>query len=86
MATAELELTNSYQLVSTASDVLITLEQGKAVYLHEAASLPLDTAPAHTLLRGTDRTFWNYTGSNNIYAKKTDPANSRTVKISYTLG
>jgi hypothetical protein len=82
MATAEKTLTNSYQLI-ISGPALVSLEKGSLALLHVAAALPLDTAPAHRLVAGTDRESFTYNGSDNIYARKFDPAGTQVVVISY---
>lgn len=84
MATQTKTLTTSYQLLA-GGPLLVTLEEGENVDIHIASSAPADTDPAHTLYRNGDRSFINYLGTDNVYAKK--PLASvadRTVKVSYT--
>lgn len=83
MATAEKELTTAYQLV-IAGPAVVTLEIGPAALLHMASSSPAANAPAHRLVRGTDRESFTYNGSLNIYAKKRDDSGVNTVLIAYT--
>lgn len=83
MATAEKILTTSYQLLA-AGPLVVTLEAGAVAMLHVAASAPAPTAAAHRLVRGSDRESFSYNGSDNIYAKKTDPTGDRDVVVAYT--
>lgn len=83
MATQEKTLTTVYQLI-IAGPAVVTLETGKVAMIHIAASAPAANAPAHRLVRGTDRASLTYNGTDNIYAKKTDPAGDRNVVIAYT--
>jgi len=83
MATAELTLTNSFQLV-IAGAAVVTLEIGAKAKLHIAADLPADNAAAHRLVRHTDRSSFTYNGSDNIYARKDDPADTDNVVIAFT--
>jgi hypothetical protein len=83
MATQEKTLTTSFQLLA-AGPLVVTLEQGKVAMLHIAASAPSPTAPAHRLVRGTDRESFTYNGADNVYAKITDPLGDRVVKVAYT--
>lgn len=83
MATAEKTLTTSYVLI-IAGPAVVTLEEGLVAMLHIAASSPAADAPAHRLVRGSDRESFTYNGSDNIYAKKTDPSGDRVVVIAYT--
>lgn len=85
MATAEKTLTDSYQLL-IAGPAVVTLEKGKVAMLHIASSTPSSNAAAHRLVRGTDRESFTYNGYDNIYVKKTDPANDRVVIVAYTAG
>jgi hypothetical protein len=83
MATTETTLTTSYQLIGAGPGV-VTLELGKVAMLHIATSLPGAGAPAHRLVRGSDKESLTYLGSENIYGRKTDPTSERVVKVAYT--
>lgn len=83
MATQEKTLTTSFQLLGQGP-LLITLEKGHLAELHIASSAPTPPVPVHRLIRGKDREWLNYTGLENVYAKKTDPSGDRMVIVSYT--
>lgn len=83
MATQEKTLTPSFQLLA-AGPLVVTLEEGALAMLHIAGSSPAVDAPVHRLVRGTDRESLTYNGSDNVYAKKTDPGGNRTIVVAYT--
>jgi len=55
-----------------AGPAVVTLETGSIARLHmkTGAGIPADGVPTQRLVRGTDRESYNYTGTDNIFARK----------------
>lgn len=79
MATANITLTTSFQLVA-AAPVIITLEVGQlAEYHSKTGGIPASGAPVQRLVQNTDRTWRSFNGSNNVYARKTANAGETVI-------
>lgn len=81
--TQEETLTSTYQLL-IAGPAVVTLEQGFLARLHmkTGAGIPADNVPAQRLVKGTDRESYNYTGTDNIFARK-EATNTKKVLVAF---
>lgn len=80
MTTINFTLTESWQLVLTGAG-LITLETGDRAEYHIASATPAVGADYQSILRQDGRSWLEYTKSEKVYMRKTDPTGENTVII-----
>ncbi len=80
--TLDITLTTTYQSLG-AGPMLVQLKTGSIAKVRAASSPPVGDEPGQYLRRRGGPGHWDYTGTNTLYARKSNGSDNQNIELTY---